>query len=161
VPTNPNPQRIAEVPIPPPDVSSVPSAAIKPPGTDLIPVGSVEIIPDPYPSIRSSSDSKTPILRPGASLVFGRVISKVQPMYPREALQQRIAGPVKLHVVVARDGSVGKLQVMEGPAILAEEARRTVQQWRYEPTRLNGQAIETEENVIIVFRLNGLATPAK
>jgi TonB family protein len=97
---------------------------------------------------------------PGIDPKFGRLISSVEPVYPKEALQQHIAGTVHLHVVVGRSGTVEKVEPKDGPALLADAALRAVQQWHFEPTIVAGQPIEAEQNITIVFRLaNTNATP--
>jgi len=90
---------------------------------------------------------------PGINPTIGRLVSSVEPLYPKDALRQRIAGTVHLHVVVGRSGAIEKVEATDGPALLAEAALRAVQQWHFEPTLLAGQAIEAEQNVTIVFRL--------
>jgi TonB family protein len=122
--------------------------------------GSIEITPDPYPSIHVPPELKASASRPGTTLHIGQLISKVEPVYPKDALQQRIEGTVKLHVVIGRDGTVERTESTEGPALLAAEAVRAVQGWRYEPTVLGGAAMEAEENITIVFRIIDPATLA-
>lgn len=115
--------------------------------------GSIEIIPDPYPSIHVPTESKARLSRPGTSLQIGRLVSKAEPVYPAEALRQRIAGTVKVHLVIGANGTVAKAEPLSGPALLEEAALRAVQQWRYEPTMLGGEAIEVEEDITVAFRI--------
>lgn len=121
--------------------------------------GSVEIISDPYPSIRMPAGSQGAGSRLGTSLQIGRLASKVEPSYPVEALRQKIAGTVKLHVVIGANGAVQSAEVMGGPALLADGARHAVEQWRYDPTMLGGTAIEVEEGVTLVFRIANSPAP--
>ena len=114
--------------------------------------GSIEIISDPYPSIRVPAESNGRSSRPGTSLQIGRLVSKVEPLYPQDALRQRIAGTVKVHVVIGRNGTVERAEPLNGPSLLEEAALRAVQQWHYEPTILGGAAIEVEEDITVVFR---------
>jgi TonB family protein len=88
-----------------------------------------------------------------ASFVPAKLIKKVQPGYPAEAEEKRIEGTVKLHVVVKKDGSVFVQSVAEGDPILSPAAIEAVRQWRYEPTQLNGQAIDVETTIDVVFAL--------
>lgn len=115
--------------------------------------GSVEIIPDPYPSIRLPAESKARFSRPVNTLQIGHLVSKAEPAYPAEALQQRIAGTVKVHVIIGENGTVEKAELLNGPSSLADAALRAVQQLRYEPTILGGEAIEVEGDVTLVFRI--------
>jgi TonB family protein len=122
--------------------------------------GSIEIIPDPYPSIRVPAESKGRLSRPGTSLQFGRLVSKIEPVYPQEALRQRVAGTVKVHVVIGENGTVERAELLDGPSLLAEAALRAVQQWRYEPTLLGSEAIEVEDDITVVFRITSPPLPA-
>jgi hypothetical protein len=51
------------------------------------------------------------------------------------------------------DGSIKDLQPISGPPQLITAARTAVHGWRYNPTLLNGQPIETQEDISLVFRL--------
>jgi TonB family protein len=115
--------------------------------------GSIEIISDLYPSIRVPAESKRGLSRPGASLQIGRLVTKVEPVYPQEALRQRISGTTKVHVVIGRNGVVDKAELLDGPALLAEAVLRAVQQWVYQPTLLGGEPTEVEEDINVVFRI--------
>jgi TonB family protein len=130
------------------------------PGNPVSAVGSIEITSDPYPSIRVPAESKGRPSRPGTSLQIGRLVSKVEPQYPHEALRQRIAGAAKVHVVIGRNGTVERAELLDGPELLAEAALRAVQQWHYEPTMLGGAAIEVEEDITVVFRIASPLPPA-
>jgi protein TonB len=122
--------------------------------------GTVEIIPDLYPSIRLAQDAAKRPSTQGTTLQIGRLLSKVEPVYPAEALRERLAGSVKLHVVIGRNGSVTSAELLDGSVVLAESAVRAVQQWRYEPTLLGGAPVEMEEEIRLVFRISGTQTAA-
>ena len=47
-----------------------------------------------------------------------------------------------------------RVEVLSGNAILAQAAVAAVRQWRYEPTRLDGQPVEVETSVTVTFVLN-------
>jgi protein TonB len=171
VPTKTSPERVTKVTsfvaepekIPPPAVkppenTPVAVAAIapvssKPPDMAVDPTGTIEIFSDPYPTIRTPSNPKPPPSASGTSLRIGHAVSRIEPAYPQEALRQRIAGTVKLHVLIARDGSTERVELLDGPAYLTEAARAAVQKWSFEPTLLGGEPVEAEENISIVFRI--------
>jgi periplasmic protein TonB len=137
--------------------SPVPATA--PPASPVSPTGSIEVVTDPYPSIRPPAGPKSKPSGP-AALTIGRLVSKVDPVYPSDALQQRISGTVKLHIVVGMDGRVETASVTEGPAQLRNAALRAVEQWRYEPTLLGSAPVEAEEDVALVFRIVTPSHPA-
>ncbi len=91
--------------------------------------------------------------RQAKSLQIGELIHRVEPVYPRDAEQQRIEGTVKLHATIARNGAVRKLELLSGPTLLVPPVMSAVREWRYQPTLFEGQPIETEEDISIVFRL--------
>ena len=178
VPSVPIPERKNEIPTPATEAARTPPPVAKPPETSptelattstptvkllensASPTGSIEIIPDLYPTIRAPSESKARASRQGTSLVIGHLVTRVDPVYPPEALRQRIAGTVKLHVLITRVGTVEKVELTDGPALLAEAALRAVQQWKYQPTFIGGETIEAEEDITIVFRLTNPTVPA-
>jgi TonB family protein len=130
-----------------------------PPVIPVTPTGSIEIVSDPYPSIRMPADLKGRTSRPGTSLQMGRLVAKVEPVYPAEALRQRIAGTAKVHVIIGRSGVVDKAELVDGPRLLAESVLGAVQNWRFEPTLLGGEPIEVEEDISVVFRIAGPPAP--
>src|ERR1700683_4446653 len=97
-----------------------------------------------------SSQSTSP---PGKNLQVGRLVNLVDPLYPPEAEQKHIEGTVRIHATIGVDGSIKDLQPLSGPASLLAAALTAVREWRYNPTLLNGQPIETQEDISVVFRL--------
>ena len=97
-----------------------------------------------------SSQSTSP---PGKNLQVGQLVNLVDPLYPPEAEQKHIEGTVRIHATIGVDGSIKDLQPLSGPASLLPAALTAVREWRYNPTLLNGQPIETQEDISVVFRL--------
>ena len=85
----------------------------------------------------------------------GQLLRRVSPTYPVQARTQRLQGKVVLSALVASDGTVRNLKLIEGPATLAQSAMEAVKQWRYTPFVLNGKAIERETTITVDFRLPG------
>jgi TonB family protein len=75
------------------------------------------------------------------------------PRYPEEARQKGIQGVVRLHIVVNRSGSLKSLDVVAGDPILAKAAMEGVRKWKFEPTYVNGKAVEVDSVVEINFQL--------
>jgi TonB family protein len=88
-----------------------------------------------------------------ASIVPAKLVKKVSPEYPAEAQAKRIEGTVKLQVILRKDGTVTVQNVVEGDPVLSPAAMDAVQQWRYEPWQLNGQPIEMQTTIDVVFSL--------
>jgi periplasmic protein TonB len=81
------------------------------------------------------------------------LIDRVQPLYPPLALQAHLEGTVRLHAIIGRDGAVKSLEVISGHPILAWAARAAVVDWRYRPTLLNGEPVEVETYITVIFQL--------
>ena len=69
-------------------------------------------------------------------------IHKVEPVYPALAKQARVSGTVELLGVLGTDGRIHELKVLRGHPLLINAALEAVRQWIFEPTLLNGQAVE-------------------
>jgi protein TonB len=139
----------------PPARSDAPSPASQPnpPAPAEIVKGTVSVSASPYPSIRVPPELKSQISKQGASLQIGQLLSRVEPTYPEDAEHQRIEGVVKLHAIIARDGSIQDIDQMSGPPLLVAAAANAVRQWRYKPTSLDGHPVEATESVTVTFRL--------
>jgi protein TonB len=141
------------------EVKESPPPPSKPPTASVAPTWSVAVSTNPYPSIRVPADISSQKPSSGRSLQIGRAISLVEPVYPEDAKSQGIEGTVKLHVVVGGDGSVQNIELTSGPALLAKAASSAIREWRYAKTLLGGQPVETEQDVIVKFRMAGPSNP--
>jgi len=93
-------------------------------------------------------------IRVGGSVVTAQLISKVAPIYPEIAQEKGIEGPVLLEAVISTGGNILSLKaVTTADPDLAAAAMTAVQQWRYQPTLLNGEPVEVVTTVIVDFRL--------
>ena len=97
-------------------------------------------------------ERKTPISR-SEGVMEAALIHKVLPQYPAIARTIHLTGTVYLRAIIATDGAVRQLEVISGNPILANPALQAVRQWRYQPTRLNGEAVEVETLITVNFIL--------
>jgi TonB family protein len=86
-------------------------------------------------------------------VIIGKLLSHSEPFYPAEARKGRIEGSVELRARVGRTGGVIAVTPVSGPGLLSSAAMTAVREWRYEPTFINGDPVETLADVTIVFRL--------
>jgi len=86
-------------------------------------------------------------------VVIGTLKSHSDPFYPVEARKQRIEGSVKLRAHVGRTGQIISVTPVSGPGLLASAAAAAVREWRYEPTFIDGDPVETLADITIIFRL--------
>jgi protein TonB len=81
-------------------------------------------------------------------------IHKVEPVYPPLARQARVSGTVELLGVLGTDGRIHELKVLRGHPLLINAALEAVRQWVFEPTVLNGQAVEVAAPITVNFILH-------
>jgi TonB family protein len=93
-------------------------------------------------------------IRQGGNITAKMVLHKVQPKYPEEARENGIEGTVRLHAIIARDGSIAQLELVSGHPVLAKSALEAVRQWLYKPTLLNGEPVEVDTTIDVIFSLS-------
>jgi protein TonB len=91
--------------------------------------------------------------RVGGAVQAAKLVNRVQPVYPPLARQTRISGTVKLHAIIGKTGAVEQLQVVSGHPLLVQSALDAVRQWRYQPTLLNGEPVEVDTEIDVIFSL--------
>jgi protein TonB len=89
----------------------------------------------------------------GGNVQAAHLVNRVQPTYPPLARQTRISGTVKLHAIIGKNGAVEQLQVVSGHPLLVQSALDAVKQWRYQPTLLNGEPVEVDTEIDVIFSL--------
>ena len=92
-------------------------------------------------------------IRVGGNVEAASLVNKVAPEYPPIARTAHVAGTIVLHAVISKDGTIQQLQYVSGPPLLMKSAMDAVKQWRYKPTTLNGEAVEVDTTVDVVFSL--------
>ncbi len=88
-----------------------------------------------------------------SSMETGLLLEKTVPRYPAIAVATRTEGTVVLAATISKAGAIENLRVVSGPAMLKEAALDAVRTWRYKPYLLDGQPIEVETTVDVVFTL--------
>jgi protein TonB len=78
----------------------------------------------------------------------------IRPVYPAIALAARVQGMVIVEATISAQGRIEKARVISGPPMLAAAALSAIDQARYEPYKLNGDPVEVETTINVVFRLN-------
>jgi protein TonB len=107
---------------------------------------------------RGLADSHGPSVKPGgpkritSQLSEGQLVNRVEPIYPHIAAISGIQGQVKLHAIIGRDGRIQSLSAISGHPLLLRAALEAVEQWRYRPYVLNGEAVEVETFITVNFK---------
>ena len=96
------------------------------------------------------------------SLTVARVLgARAQVAMPQASIASRfvLQGVVAVApgggaALIAVDGTIASLEVMDGDPLLVRSALDAVGQWRYRPTLLNGSPVEVETVITVVYTLN-------
>ena len=86
-------------------------------------------------------------------LMAGNLLVKTVPQYPAIPRAAGIHGTVVLQATISRSGSIENLRVISGPPMLQQAAIDAVRTWRYKPYLLNGDPVEVETTINVVFNL--------
>lgn len=81
------------------------------------------------------------------------LVYKVTPVYPPIAKATHTSGTVSLAATISKTGTIENLRVVSGSPLLRQAAMDAVRQWRYRPYVLNGQPVEVDTTVQVVFRI--------
>jgi TonB family protein len=110
--------------------------------------------PPPPPPPPGGAQPTASQIRIGGNLQSEKLVYRTALTYPAAAREARIQGAVRLEAVIAKDGSVAKLTLVNGHPLLVPSALEAVQQWRYRPTLLNGLPVEVITLIDVNFRLD-------
>lgn len=104
-----------------------------------------------FPSVQpvQPKPPKRPVI---SNLSEAMILTKVIPEYPSIAKLAGVQGDVRLHAIIAKDGTIQSLTATSGPDMLREAAVKAVQQWRYRPYILNGEPVEVETVITVSFK---------
>ena len=90
-------------------------------------------------------------IRVGNAVLESKLTKRVDPIMPREAIENRIAGMVMLEIVINEAGEPTGFRIALGAPLFEQAAVNAVRQWRYAPTLLNGEPVPVMTNVILGF----------
>ena len=105
----------------------------------------------PAPAAPNAPSASSAAPRSGGQIQAAVLIYRKDAEYPKIAKQTGAKGTVTLNATIGADGNIKKVKVVSGHPMLTNAAVEAVKQWRYRPTLLNGQPVETETEVKINF----------
>ena len=108
----------------------------------------VEGPPPPPPPV-----SHEPV-RIGGQVQAPALLKRVDPIYPTIAQAAAIDGIVILDAIVDERGHIKSVKVLRGHPLLAKAAIDAVEQWQYEPLKLNGTPTAFELTVSLWFHFD-------
>lgn len=106
--------------------------------------------PGPDVSVKQTSSKPLPI---SSGVMAGYLLTTTMPQYPPIPRAARIQGTVILQATISKMGLIQNIQVISGLPMLRQAAIDTVRTWRYRPYLLNGEPIEVETTINVVFNL--------
>jgi protein TonB len=110
-------------------------------------------------AFRGHGNSVTPAVSKGpvrvsSSVVSGLLLEKTLPVYPAIAKATHREGVVVLQAAISTIGTIENLRVVSGDPMLRQAALDAVSHWRYRPYLLNGEPVEVETTINVIFKLN-------
>jgi len=121
------------------------------PCPSCIPIAGVE---GPRPPGTNNSRRDGPRIVRETHISPAMLIHRVEPVYPTLARQTRRPGRVELRAIIATDGTIQSLQVVSGDPLFYQSALEAVREWRYRPTVLNGQAVEIDTFITVIYNID-------
>jgi len=120
-------------------------------------VDAVEGLGSTDPALTPPADVKTDSGSPvnvTARVMGGKHVKGSGPEYPEEAKRSHQSGTVMLEAKIGKDGKIHDLEVVSGPsAFLDQAALKAVSQWEYTPYMRNGEPVEVETQIDVIYRL--------
>jgi protein TonB len=108
----------------------------------------------PPPTIVHPPAPKHPVMI-SQGVAAGLLLNPIRPIYPEIAKQAHIQGTVVIEATISRQGTIENLQVAEGPPMLRRAAMDAVAAARYRPFLLNGEPVEVQTSIRVIFSLGG------
>jgi protein TonB len=118
-------------------------------GTNTLPLGPAT--PSETPRVHAARPAG-PIHISGG-VAAGQLIVPIQPRYPPIARATGTQGTVIVSAIISTDGRIESLRVLSGSPMLVSAAVDAIRQARYRPWTLNGQPVEVETTINVVFSL--------
>ena len=130
--------------------TGIPGGAELPGGIEIAEIGRLAPVP---PHVDPPRPTEKRPVHVSEGILEGQLISRVEPQYPVIAVQTKTEGEVRLHAIISRDGRITALEVVSGSPLLVRAALEAVRQWRYRPTLLNGEPVEVDTSITVIFHL--------
>jgi TonB family protein len=147
---SPTPTPDGAIGAPAPNLEPRPASSDPPPAAERLPLKRRERPPeDPSPSKDSEDDGIFFIYQKE----FMRYVKKqVTPSLPPEAKAQGVSGPVKVDVVLSKNGYLAKARVIEGHPLIRQAALDALRQWKFKPYQRDRVPVDVRSEIAINFR---------
>lgn len=104
----------------------------------------------PAPRVVPAARPHGPV-RISSGVAEGMLLKKCMPQYPAMARALHLGGTVQLQAVISKTGTVENVRVLSGPVLLQQASTDAVRCWRFRPYLLNGEPVDVETNVAVIF----------
>ncbi len=94
-----------------------------------------------------------------ASVPETKVVNRVYPEYPADALYLKVQGVVKVNIVIGSNGHVESAHVVSGHPLLSPAALDAAKRWVYQPTLVDDVPVRVATQVTIPFGLDREGKP--
>jgi TonB family protein len=84
-------------------------------------------------------------------IVPAKLLRAVQPIYPPDAMRSYITGDVRIEAQVDKQGHIGAMKVLLGPAQFRQVAMDALRQYEYAPATQGGKPVASKVTVTIKF----------
>lgn len=81
------------------------------------------------------------------------LVKSVAPEYPLHAMETGLSGTVVVQATIDKDGKISNVRAIGGPEELRQAAVDSVKQWVYRPYLLNGEPVNVDTTINVVFNL--------
>lgn len=108
----------------------------------------------PAPTVMLVKPASHPPVHISSTVIAGQLLSPIQPVYPVIARTANIQGTVVVDAVISKEGRIEQLHVRSGPQMLQQAALSAIAVARYRPFLLNGDPVEVETTINVIFTLN-------
>jgi protein TonB len=88
------------------------------------------------------------------NVIRSKLITQVYPRYPEEATRKHIGGKAVVRLHLDTQGKMQEANAISGDPILSGALLDAVKQWQFEPTLLDGDPVEVEVDVEMVFEVH-------
>ncbi|MFI5073005.1 MAG: energy transducer TonB, partial [Terriglobales bacterium] len=120
----------------------------------LGPLADLRLMPASAAAGAAAPSEMSKRVRMGESVAEAHIAHRVLPVYPSEAVTQRLEGSVVLHTIIAPDGAVQSVDATSGNPVFVPAAETAVRQWRFSPVLLNGEPVTIDTTITVQFHLS-------
>lgn len=110
--------------------------------------------PPDSPKSQPRAGDKGKPLPVSSTVLQGKAIERVVPVYPELPKRIHLHGEVSIEVIISPEGRAESVRVVSGHPMLVNSAREAARSWRFEPTLLNGVPVRVTGVITFVFKLN-------